>query len=906
MTRDEEIKIICDSLRPTLTNGAVTGERIRSVVYSLLTDQIVFMNGFTPLSEPEKLAIENEFAFQFLHVRSLKSITFSEPYEQWLEERKNGLQLRFWNDYKDHLFKSGFDKDAIDAIDETSDKILDFCGDPLKTGLGLRKGLVVGNVQSGKTADYIGVITKAADCGYRVIIVLAGLLNSLRSQTQKRIDEGFIGSSKVEVEGEVKGSRNLVDRLVGVGIGGKAATRPISVLSLTTLQSDFSGKTAKAITAMHGSNNNTVYVAVAKKNTTTLKNLIKWFGPVMCSYPMLLIDDEADNASINYKDEESPTTINRLIRDLLQKFPRSTYVGYTATPFANIFVNPDIVTEDHGEDLFPRDFVTVLDAPDHYMGPNRIFGDAIAPEDDILREITDASKLLTKKRDGESAVESLPPSCVRSLYLYILATAIRIAKGDVTCHSSALVNVGIKISLHQMIATLIRAEIAKIKNAVQVYGALPYDRNVVMTELRNQYELEYSNSGVSWERVQPCLGLATAPIEVVEVHMDGDVKELDYSRENYPNGRKLIAVGGFSLSRGLTLEGLCSSYVIRNSKMYDTLMQMGRWFGYRRGYGDLCRIHLTREAIGWYRHITLALNELWAEFRAMEAEKLIPAQFGLRVRAHPLNLIVTAKNKMKSATEVTVQVNLDGRHIEPNYFDIRSLDWNFSTLDRFISDIGSPNGNAAPCHGYYWTDVSLRRVQSFIRDSKRLDVNVDTATTPILNYLSNLEMEGVSACDVYLVSESEKGVECDVGGLKIRKEVFGIEVKNDGTLVVGGGRQHITSKDQERAGLSDVLSARSTQDEIADYLGNIGRSLPGSYYRRYRRRPLLVLHVVQGKISDGDEKPVVDCSRIAVWRLVFPGDASSYRPERLVSYVLNPIAARQYFRSFESLEDNLD
>ena len=177
---------------------------------------------------------------------------------------------------------------------------------------------------------------------------------------------------------------------------------------------------------------------------------------------------------------------------------------------------------------------------------------------------------------------------------------------------------------------------------------------------------------------------------------------------------------------------------------------------------------------------------------------------------------------------------------------------------------------------------------------------------PSLNYLSRLEMEGVSSCDVYLVSEADKGVECDVGGMKIRKEIFGIEVKNDGTLVVGGGRQHITSKDQERAGLSEVLSKQSTQDEVADYLENIGRSLPGSYYRRYRRRPLLVLHVVQGKVADGDEKPAVDCSRIAVWRLIFPGDASSCRPERLVSYVLNPIAARQYFRSFESAEDNLD
>ncbi len=902
MTRAEEIKVVCDSLRPTLTNGDVSAERIRTVI-NLMADQIASLNNFAPLTEAEKASAESEFAFQFLHIRNLKAISFSVPYEKWLSGRKGEVELRFWKDYYGHLLKMGFDKDAVEAIDETSDKVLDFCGDPLEKGLGLRKGLVVGNVQSGKTADYVGVISKAADCGYKVIIVLAGMLNSLRSQTQGRIDAGFVGVSKIEVPGEKHGSKNLVDKAVGVGEGGLAHTRPYPVLSLTTLQSDFTGRTAQAITAMHGVEDNTVYVAVAKKNISTLNALIKWFSPAMCMRPMLLIDDEADNASINYRDDESPTTINKLIRDLLRKFPRSAYVGYTATPFANIFVDPDIVTEDHGEDLFPRDFVTVLDAPDHYVGPSRIFGENVAQEDDILREIKDASSFCECIRWKEPIVE-LPSSCIDALYLYVLATAIRIARGDAVCHSSALFNMGIRIGVHQEIAAIVRSEIGDIKNAVSIYGALPYDRNAVMTKLHGLYEREYSRSGADWEAVQKCLYDAVMPVEVVEVHMEGDVKELDYSRDNYPNGRKLIAIGGFSLSRGLTLEGLCSSYVIRNSRMYDTLMQMGRWFGYRRGYGDLCRIHLTGEAIGWYRHITLALNELWDEFREMEKERLIPAQFGLRVRAHPLNLIVTAKNKMRSAIEQTVQVDLAGRHVEPNHFNVRDLEHNRRALESLVADIGDPNADAAPCTGYYWTNVSLRRVQAFLRDSRRLDVNMDTATTPIVNYLSKLGAEGMDTCDVYLVSEVKEKPDHIVSGLPLTKESFEIEVDKDGILAIGGARQHITSKFQERAGLADVLAMDSTKLEMEAYLEDkTSKSIPGRFYRRYRKRPLLVLHIVKGVLSEDSAVPADDCSAIAVWRMVFPGDATQYRADRLVSYVLNPVAVRQYFASSTELVD---
>lgn len=901
MSRSEEISTIAKSLVPTLLAGDVTEARIREVVDSVLTDSLASFNGFSLLTESEKAGIMNDFAFRFLHVRDINAHVFSEPYEPWLESFKTDHEFRFWEAYRNYLLtESRFDVDAVESINRTTDRVLELCGNPSVAGVGLRKGLVVGNVQSGKTADYIGLITKAADSGYKVIVVLAGLLNTLRSQTQGRIDEGFVGVSKIEQDDG--GRRTIVDRVVGVG--RDVSIRPCPVLSLTTLQSDFTAKTAQSITATNSVNDQTIYIAVAKKNSTTLKHLIRWFSPAMCAKPMLLIDDEADNASVNYRDQDSPTTINRLIRDLLGKFSRATYVGYTATPFANIFIDPDVVTADHGEDLFPRDFIVALDVPDHYMGPSRLFGENVADEDDIVREIADNGAVLPVTHKRTIEIADLPRSLKNALGLYILATAIRISRGDSICHSSALVNVSRFIRVHRMVAALVRAEIARFANAIRVYGAMPYQRNAVMSELHDLYEAEYANCGISWDSVQSNLESAASPIEVLEIHMDGDARQLDYSRERYPNGRKVVAVGGFSLSRGLTLEGLCSSYVLRNSKMYDTLMQMGRWFGYRRGYGDICRVHLTPAAIGWYRHITMAMEELWDEFEAMAAENLTPSQFGLRVHAHPLNLIVTARNKMQSATELTLQVDLAGRHVEPNYFNIHDLAWNRRLLENFIADIGAPNGNAAPCLGMFWTNVSIRRVQAFVRDFKRLDVNMDTATAPLCNCLGNFESAGVSSCDVYLVTTGD-AADHSVAGLKICRERFKIAVEADGTLIVGGGRQHVTGKDQERAGLAAVIDTDGFRRAAEGYLMSRGRSsIPGRFYRRYRTRPLLILHVVNGVVAEGSPRPVEDCSQIAVWRLVFPGDGTSYKPARLVSYVLNPIAARQYFSERADLNDN--
>lgn len=895
MTRADEIDNLAQTFIPRLSQGEVTAQSIREMVFSPFAANVAMFYGYEPLTDEEKEALCRDLAFRFLHVRDLRETIFHENYEPWLEAARPNIKFAFWSDYDRYLRGvAKFDRDTVDSINRVTDEVIDLSGNPAVPGIGLRKGLVVGNVQSGKTADYIGVITKAADCGYRVIIVLAGIQNNLRSQTQRRIDEGFIGRSLVERPGTGSSTRtNIVEEVVGVG--KTASNRALSVLSLTTLQSDFSGTTAGRILTTHGSqDNHTVYVAVVKKNTAVLKALYTWFsGATMRSFPMLLIDDEADNASINYRDVDDPTTINRRIRDLLGLFTRSTYLGYTATPFANIFIDPDVVTADHGEDLFPRDFIVALDAPDRYMGPKRIFGPQVAPEDNILREIDDNEPLLPLKHKRTLELYKLPESLRNALRQYVLTTAIRMASGDVRCHSSALVNVSRFISVHRAVAHLVRSFVDEIKQAVAVYGLRPYSSNSVLTDLHAVFADEFSECGCTWEQIQPHLRPATQDIEVLEIHMEGDAKMLDYSRENYPEGRRVIAVGGFSLSRGLTLEGLCSSYVIRNSKMYDTLMQMGRWFGYRPGYSHLCRIYLLPDAIDWYCHITQALEELWSEFREMKRANLTPSEFGLRVMAHPLNLIVTARNKMQSATEVTVQIDLAGRQVETSHFKVRDLANNLTALGSLLRAVGAPSGNPAPCAGHYWKEVPNGTIKKFLRDFRRIDVNMDTATGPICEYLDRLEASGQKTCDVYFASVQDESVEpFRIEGVDVRREAFTIDVSQSGTLVVGGGRHHVTGAQQESAGLADVMQTEAYRTAVAAYLEDHA-DLPARFYRRFRSRPLLVLHLVNGKLRQYTDRPVDDCSRIVVWRLVFPGVEGSGRASRLVSYVLNPVAVRQ-------------
>jgi hypothetical protein len=612
------------------------------------------------ISENEILIVTKRLETRFDITMGIGSILKANDYIPWLDDARSEIDWYYWERYKWLLSKNGFSPNVIQSLDMVSNKIIDHLENPEKDGSWARKGLVVGHVQSGKTANYTGVITKAADSGYKVIIVLAGLIRPLRDQTQIRIDEGFIGldsSKQLDVS-------SLKEKRIGVGFKDYSRT-PIS---LTTSTQDFKNKIANQLGAQIKHFNEPV-VLVIKKNVSILKNLINWLKSnnlELNNVPMLLIDDEADHASINTrKEDEDPTTTNKRIRELLSLFDKNSYLGYTATPFANIFIDPESENEMLNDDLFPRDFIISLDAPSNYMGARRIFDDD--SNLDILREIDDYTDILPLKHKKDDFPEILPLSLKEAIRSFILIKTIRNLRGQSKKHNSMLINISRFTDIQSHLKLLVHDYLTELRDSIANHFSLSEKEalnNSHFVDLKRLWDKEFNTAEYSWADIQKELKKAVSPIKVIEVNSSRNSEPLDYNMNDFPNGRNLIAVGGISLSRGLTLEGLTVSYFLRNSVMYDTLMQMGRWFGYRTDFEDLCRIYMSEEAISWYSHISKATEELRNEFKNMEKAKMTPRDFGLSVRSHPESLIVTARNKMRSGRNIIRKISLEGRLVE--------------------------------------------------------------------------------------------------------------------------------------------------------------------------------------------------------------------------------------------------
>ena len=434
--------------------------------------------------------------------------------------------------------------------------------------------------------------------------------------------------------------------------------------------------------------------------------------------PLLLIDDEADNASINTRSNPNETTaINKAIRDLLALFRRSSYVGFTATPFANIFIDPTSTDEMLGDDLFPRDFIHLLEAPTNYVGMDRVFpptdpeqpeaGDAEA-WDAGIRTIEDSDDWLPLDHKSDVVPGPIPELLREALRQFLLACALRdlrvrdrVDGHEKGIHRSMLVNVSRFTAIQNQVADHIHVELERIRDQVRLYGMLnareAAARSPEIAMLQRVFDGEFARAGFDWTEVLAFLHGAISPIRVQPVNQGTGAASLDYSVVKEPPGVRVIAVGGNSLSRGLTLEGLCVSYFLRNSKAYDTLLQMSRWFGYRDGYSALCRIWITAEAEGWYRHVTDATNELKRDFSRMRRQRATPAEFGLRVRTHPDTLLITARNKMATGINVVGEVrdiSLAGRGIETArlYADQQRNEDNLKVVDRFLSDLTDARG----------------------------------------------------------------------------------------------------------------------------------------------------------------------------------------------------------------------
>jgi len=325
-------------------------------------------------SDEEREACKRDLKYRYMiQSRPGSKILNDYDQEEWYSDIKDEIDQKFWLRYKDYLIdEKHFSPNIVSKLgNETLDQdLMNYLLNPnIKTDVPiLRRGLVIGDVQSGKTSTYIGLICKAADAGFKVFILLTGTIESLRKQTQERVEEGFIG---IDMSDPATGGRR-----VGVGMDNQ----DIFATALTSRNNDFTGNSDKIAVALRNFN---AVVFVIKKQKDVLNKLTKWLQNLNADkltgkidQPMLMIDDEADNASINTsKDKEDPTTINRLIRNLANLFTRSNYIGFTATPFANVFIDPETTEEMENQDLFPEDFIVSLPTPSNYIGPEKIFAE---------------------------------------------------------------------------------------------------------------------------------------------------------------------------------------------------------------------------------------------------------------------------------------------------------------------------------------------------------------------------------------------------------------------------------------------------------------------------------------------------------------------------------------------------
>lgn len=563
----------------------------------------------------------------------------------------------YWPGVKERLFET-LDEAAIESIDSSSSKILSVMRPPGSVEFSTR-GLVLGYVQSGKTTSFISLIAKAADRGYRVFIVLSGITDNLRSQTQGRVDEILLGPHSN------------------------------GWYQLTNADTDFAESPENAATLL--SSRDMRFIAVVKKNPARLRKLREWLkgaGPaILAGAPILVVDDEADQASIDVSAAGRRTsTINQLLKDILDK-PKAAYVAYTATPFANLLIDPNSVGN-----LYPADFIVPLPESSDYFGARRMFGTAERLEEgepvsdgmDVVRNISLEEAVLIRPPKGKGAVYNWEPllggALVSAIRWFLLSSATRRIRGEGNRHATMLVHSSMLAEAHRRLADLIREELTRVCTLLKSGDPTEWE------SFRNLY-------GVETLRVGPeQFGYSSIPFDGLRESLLTVVGDTKVIVDNYLSQDRLtyddkapataIVVGGNTLSRGLTLEGLTSSYFVRSASAYDTLLQMGRWFGYRRGYEDLCRVWMTDELRGWFRDLSLVEAEIRSEIGRYELEMLDPSQVAVRIRTHP-DMAITAASKMQHA--VTAEMSFSSMRPQTILFSHRSAPWLRKNREAVIS-----------------------------------------------------------------------------------------------------------------------------------------------------------------------------------------------------------------------------
>lgn len=572
-----------------------------------------------------------------------------------------------WEALKRRLGAEGRSDEDLKEIDRSSSRVVSLLPSPL-SDKAQGRGLVLGYVQSGKTTNFMSVAAKCADEGYRLIVILSGVTNNLRNQTQNRVHGAL--SSSGDLHWHWLTQENI-----------DFTPTPNAANTLSTVQNRS--------------------VMVIKKNAGRLQKLIDWLDTVppevRSRVPMLIIDDEADQASVNTeKGKARESAINKRLKRLMSSdfMPVHAYVGYTATPFANLLIDPN-----DEADLFPRDFIVSLPKGEGYFGVEQLFGrDAINDDDDyhvendeldLIRKITkDDIVLLGKAASVRGATTSVAPESLKqAVRWFFMATAARRLRSGKCDWSTMLIHASPRLVAHNEMKTLVEGYVNELRNM-----SLPEFKRA----FESQWALEqkatsntvYNYSDIDFREI------ADSTLELVlksKVIVDNSQSQdrIDYQSKDAEPERPILVIGGNTLARGLTLEGLVSSYFLRTSNAYDSLLQMGRWFGYRRGYEDLQRIWMPPKLATWFRDLATVEAEIREQIEQYSSDEVTPLQVPVLIRTHPAMLVTSAA---KSYDAIHARIGLSEKRVETILFDAKNESWLKSNLDEtnnFVDSIES-------------------------------------------------------------------------------------------------------------------------------------------------------------------------------------------------------------------------
>ena len=739
-----------------------------------------FEEALQVVPEPHRDAVRALYEKEAVHtILRVRGVSAKGGPKDWYEDWDPAVGY-YWVRQRAYLLDHvGRNETELDALDDASNRVLSHMEDPREGGPPsfTARGLVIGHVQSGKTENFSAVIAKAADLGYKVVIVLSGMHNGLRQQTQRRLDREL----------------GLVP---GVGVGLPEPGRRWLSQTTADLYGDFDPGTSDP-NILQG---NEQVIFVVKKIGRVLDRVIAFIERAKPppSLPVLIIDDEADQASINTggnrvpvpggvsdEDEEAeelfdetdpdlrpsgesldgdldgaqrltaadaaayleeqtdPSKINAKIRKIISLFQRVTYVAYTATPFANVLI--DHRAEDHEvyEDLFPKDFLLTLPAKPGYVGAERLFGrDTLdgTPEGeleglDVIRLIPDGEmgQLVPVGIRVDEFEPSVPESMGIALMDWILATGGMLARSDRGDQPSTML-----IHTHQRtrVQNLLAPQVDRVVQSLR--REWRYGGGEVRQRFAARWDAEFravtaridAERDASFDEIEPEIDrLLKNPVPVLTLN-SATQDVLDYEAD--PN-LKAVVIGGNRLSRGMTLEGLLVSYYVRRTPYYDTLLQMARWFGYREWYVDLTRLWTTQQLASWFRDLSLREEELRQQVAAGERAKLTPEAVGYRIRSHPA-MMVTAQNKM-GIGRVT-KLSYSGRMIQTSRFfldDLRWLETNLEAAEAFVQRLGKPGKDFSGLP--LWREVSWEAVIELLAEYRTVQDRITFDADAVRQYI---------------------------------------------------------------------------------------------------------------------------------------------------------------------------